>query len=119
MRGAGRVLGGMSLERAEPFWTHMSTYKPPPPKKTLKWAILSLKAKGVHRECAGRGDRLGVREECWGAYLSSERTEQARFSRAVWGGRCGNRSWCPSTYMLIEPCRSYAIPHRLGLNIQF
>ena len=27
MRDAGGVLGGMSLERAEPFWTHMSAYK--------------------------------------------------------------------------------------------
>ena len=27
MRGAGGVLGGMSLEGAELFWTHMSAYK--------------------------------------------------------------------------------------------
>ena len=34
---AGGVLGGMSLERAELFWTHVAAYKL---KKALKWAIL-------------------------------------------------------------------------------
>ena len=27
MRGVGGVLGAMSLERAEPFWTHLRAYK--------------------------------------------------------------------------------------------
>ena len=27
MRSVGRVLGGMSLEQAEPFWAHVTAYK--------------------------------------------------------------------------------------------
>ena len=48
MRGAGVVLGGMSPEQAEPFWAHMSAYKPP---KALKWAIV------------GKGGPRGLRGE--------------------------------------------------------
>ena len=42
-------------------------------------------AQGVQGECGWRGDGGGVREECWGACLSSRRSERGR----VWGMAIG------------------------------
>ena len=71
------MLGGMSLEQAEPFWTHVSAYKLP---NSLEMGNLGTKsaAKGCPGECWGRGDRGGVQEECWRACLSSKQSKQGR-----------------------------------------
>ena len=60
MRGAGGVLRGMSLERVEPFWFHMSTYKL---QKSLEMGNFGIDraAKGDQGGMRGRGDRGGVR----------------------------------------------------------
>ena len=79
MRDARGVMRGMSLERAEPFWTHMSAYKL---QKSLEMGNFGndMQHTGVQGNCVGKGDRGGVRQECWS---SSERSERGRVSRAV------------------------------------
>ena len=56
------MLGGMSLEQVEPFWAHVTACKL---QNNLEMGnfVTSSAAQGVHRECGGRGNRGGVREE--------------------------------------------------------
>ena len=53
MRSVGGVLGGMSLKRTEPLWTHVSAYK-------LKQ---SLKMGNFGTNSAAPGNRGGLRGE--------------------------------------------------------
>ena len=52
------MVGGMSLQQAEPFLDHATAYMRPhtSSKKALRWAILGLtmQQRGVQGECGGR-----------------------------------------------------------------
>ena len=104
MRGAARVLGGLSLEQAEPVWTHMSTYKL---KKALKMGNFGIDraTNGVPGKCGGGGV---IGEQCgrsaWGMSLERAKRTRKGFEGGVRGEVGGNRSWCPSTCMLFQPC---------------
>ena len=80
--GWRRSIGARFLERAEPFWTDLSADKL---QKSLEMGNFGTgrAAKGGSEGIRGWGDMGGVWEECWGACLSSERSERGRVSRAV------------------------------------